>query len=501
MQEAADLAASNRTWRKANGISPTQARATGSETTLFAESESSSSTTAGFYRVLRTGVHLWALTNGIALSGIVGLPVEAGYSTGTLNSITLSANGGAIEGTPMLSQPFSSWPLAFAFDTRRLNNGTYSLRAAGTWALSATNDLDPGYVQFSTPAISVNISNLILYPNWVQEYRAGLLLMRAQSAKTNVDWQIDIYGEDESYIGSFTGHSANGIINFNWDVRGPGGAALPDNVLYTVTTIAAAGLAATSQLNPPLIRVVDNYPDEGKWIVARSSYMPTNYENYDLYVETMNSFAQMGEAAGGTLPAAPYRKDGEALVLYKQEMGTNSAALYRAFTNRTVRNFYFDGHGDPDSFGRGYDANGNARWFTTSLISGALGNSQASTNATRYRWVWIDSCSTALGGWPAAFGLGSRTNVALTEYTSRPGAFCGWDQDVYGFDHFQPRIKIEAVNYRSYFLLYWNAFEYGLKTSLDFAGDDSGFTDASHMRVYGYWGLHWYEFNTKGEWP
>src|SRR5437764_12436136 len=80
MQQAADLAASNRAWRKANGeTTTTQGSSTTSETTASMESESSSSTSAGFYRVVRNGVHFFAFTNGMVLSNTVNVAVEAGW--------------------------------------------------------------------------------------------------------------------------------------------------------------------------------------------------------------------------------------------------------------------------------------------------------------------------------------------------------------------------------------------------------------------------------------
>jgi hypothetical protein len=465
--------------------------------------ESQSVPNAGFYRVVRNGVHLIGLTNGTALSGIVPVVFEAGYDQGSLSSVTLSANGTAIEGTSMVAPPFSQ-PPAFLFDTRRLNNGSYSLQAAGMWLIPTTNVYDPGYIQSYSPSVSVNIYNSIFYPDWVQEYRADLLLMKLRSAQANVDWQIDVYGGAGDYVGSFADHSADGVIDFAWDLRDPNGVPRNDNTFTTVTSVTPSGFApaaAAVQTNPPLIRVVDTYPDDGKWIVARSDYIPSGVENYDLYVDTVNAFAQMGEVGGGVLPGAPYRPEGEALFLFQGEGGTNSAALYRAFTNRAVRNFYFDGHGGPDFFGYGYDTNGARRTFSSGLIASAIGNTTPGTNATRYRWVWIDSCSSALGSWPQTFAMGNRENVPLTSYTSRPAAFCGFDRDVYGWTPGHNRVAINSINYRSYFLLYWSAFEFPLKISFDFAASDSGFPDAQFLKVYGYWGMHWNEFNTNTEWP
>lgn len=457
----------------------------------------------GFYKVVRTGVHLIGLTNGIALSGIVQVPVEAGYHTGTLSSVTLSANASAIEGTPMLAQPFSS-PLTFPFDTRRLANGTYSIEASGLWTVPFANDFDTGYTELKSPSVLVNVYNPIFYPDWVQDYRDDLLIIRVSSAEASFDWQIDIYGEAEDYIGSFTGHSDNGMVDFAWDLRDPGGNSRTDNQFFSQTTVTPTGpalAAAVTQTNPPLIKVVDNYPDQGMWIVARTDYIPSSVENYEYYLGAVNAFAQMGESAGGVLPGEPYHASGEALFLYRGEQSIQSAAMFRSFTNRNVRNFYWDGHGGPGFIGYGYDANNNKREFAASEVKNWVGNSTPGTNNTRYRWVFLDSCKSALGAWPATFALGNKENVPLGDYTSRPGAFCGFAEDVYGWSHGSFSIDIRAINYRTEFLVAWWLQEFPLKLAFDQAASRSGFPQAYLLRVYGYWGLHWNEFNTKGEWP
>lgn len=140
MQEAATLAASNRAWKKANGVTTTQVAASSSETTSPAESEAISSTGVGFYRVVRTGVSLFGVTSGQVFSGVVSLPIEIGVASGNnvLTEVTLA---------PLSSQetedkrpagvelyvlnaanrdPFLLW------DTHRTTNGTYVLKAAVT---------------------------------------------------------------------------------------------------------------------------------------------------------------------------------------------------------------------------------------------------------------------------------------------------------------------------------------------------------------------------------
>jgi hypothetical protein len=457
----------------------------------------------GFYRVVRNGVWLFGLTNGTVLSGIVSVPVEAGSLDGTpLHTVTLSANGEAIEGTPNISQPFPG-QLIFNVDTRRLSNGDYYFQAGGTWYLPFTNIYDTSDFKLYSPPVFVTVSNQISYPDWVQDFRDGLMLINAIAAITNIDWRVDIYGQNTNLVRTFTNHSPDGLIQVSWDLKDANGVAQTDNAFMAVTTVSPSNSPAITDTNPPLIKVVDTYPDQGRWIVARAEYIPSTIQNYDYYTNTINGFAQMGETGGGVLPGSPYRNSGQALFLSAQSGITNWAALVRAFTNRTCRNFYFDGHGGPDEIGPGYDTNGEpTRSLTADVAAQFLGNTTPSTNSIRYRWVWIDGCDSALGVWPQTFGLGNRENVALTNYVSRPGAFCGFDAPVYGWTHGIGGIDIKTINYRGYFVQYWWLAGRGVRDAFDGARDDSGdFGTDSHLKVYGYWGLGWSQYNTKPEWP
>lgn len=456
----------------------------------------------GFYRVVRNGVWFFGLTNGTLLTGSAKLPIEVGSLEGTLDSVTINASGAPIEGTPMLSEPFFG-QLGFVVDTRRLVNGDYYLQGVGTWWLSSTNEFDTTEYQLYSPSVMVTISNRISYPGWVQDYRDGLMYIKATSAATNINWRVDIYGQSGGYVGTFTNHSDDGLIDTSWDLRDSGGTAHTNDTFFTaVTTITPPGSPSFTDTAPPLIKVVDNFPDHGKWMVARASYIPTTVQNYDLYTNSVNGFAQMGENAGGVLPGQPYRNNGQAMVLSRATGMTNWAQMYDVFLNHhEVRNFYFDGHGSPHTLGPGYDTNGQpTRTITDSLISHALGNDTPGTNSTRFRWVWLDSCSTALGGWPEAFGMGNRTNVALTNYVSRPGAFCGWDRDTYAWTPGNNTINTTSIDFRTFFVYYWRINGNDLIGAFDEAAFWSQFDD-SHLQVYGYWELLWDEYDTKAEWP
>lgn len=464
----------------------------------------------GFYKVVRNGVWLFGLTNDTVLSGIVKVPVEAEYDDGLLMNMSLTANSTPIPGTPPISQwvipefdvlpAISNTPalqLIFTLDTRRLSNGDYYLQANGLWSWQSTNSpTTRPYTHVYSPPVYVHVTNSISYPDWVQEFRDDLMLIKVTSAKTNCDWALDVYGEAGDYVRTFTNHSDDGLIFVSWDLRDTNGNPRADSTFTTVTRI----LDPDTSTNPPLIKVVDNYPNEGKWIVARADYIPTTAINYNLYRDVENSFAQMGEAAGGVLPGPPWQPAGESLFI---NANTNLGAFVRAITNQLVRNFRFDGHGSGDFIGYFPDIDG--RPIPSAAIAKLLGNDVPSTNSIRYRFVFIDSCKSAQGDWPQTFGLGNREDVPLTNYVSRPGAFVGFDAEVYGFTHYGhagDEINITSINYRSYFQLFWAEEDRPLKNAFDQAASFSNdVDDPQHLKIYGYWGLHWNGYNAKTDWP
>jgi len=454
---------------------------------------------SGFYRVVRNGVHFFGLTNETTLSGTVNLPVEAGYVDleSTLEILTLSANGLPVDGLFPLAQPFS-YPISFALDTTRLNNGTYYLQASGWWRRAVlTNTYESPTLKFdgvNGDSVSVNVSNNICYPDWITDVGETNMMFKITSLYTNIEWRVDVYGAAGDYIRSFTNHSDDGLIDFAWDLLDTNGVARNDLVFTSVTSVtnSASGASATST-NARSIRRVDNYPAEGRWVVCRADIIPHDFANFGLFTNAINTIAAMGEQAGGVLPATN-RNFGEAYVVRVGNIN-DWRRVFQSFTNN-ARNFYWFGHGSPNTIADGETS------IAASDVADFLNNTAApGTNNTRYRFVWIDACAGALGSWPATFALGNTENRALANYTVRPGAFCAYTQNVYGYGG-HTSVTAAAANYRSAFVFWWKDLNRGVHSAFDHARDDSGFNAAAqYLKIYGYWDLGWRQYNTKGEWP
>ncbi|MBA4149503.1 MAG: hypothetical protein H0X66_15425 [Verrucomicrobia bacterium] len=472
----------------------------------FDESGSGTNFCAGFYQVVREGVYFFGITNDVILTGITNLIIEAGFTEGTLQTVTLTSDGTAVEDAETLALPFNT-PLTFILDTRRLQNGVHTLQARGTWMVHRTNVWESPFVEIFGQPITVNVTNQIFYPDWVDEVGDNLMLIKVSSAYLDFDWQVDIFGATNNYIRSFFGNSTNGPIDIAWDLVDIFGAKLTNDTMFYSDTTITPGVSFNSitQRNPVSIKRADNYPDQGKWVVASLDFLPHNATGYSLWSDAMNSIAQMGEQGGGVLPTTN-RNWGEPFVIQTGPTATNTPSdwttlLFSGLTNREVRNFYYSGHGSPDSIG---DEHGG---LSSALVSLFLNNNKGSTNAnhTRYRFVWLDGCQTANGTWPRAFGLGMREDVPLESYTTRPGAFCGSDRNIYAYTIGPsgfPSIKQSASYYRSNFAFHWRFNTVpGLRKALERARLDAGYNEGLFIKVYGYWGLGWSQYNTKPEWP
>jgi len=234
--------------------------------------------------------------------------------------------------------------------------------------------------------------------------------------------------------------------------------------------------------------------------------IPHNWQRYDLWVDAVNSIASVAEQHGGILPLPDgvHRDWGEAFLIRTGPTSiTNNPIDWTTWfvgtTNRNVRNFYYFGHGNPDSIGDGWGGMPSHLWGFL------LGNSITKpVGQTRYRFVWMDGCETANGTWPYAFAMGKQENKQLSSYATRPGAFCGFTQrPTIGFhDGMGNGSMLEsACFYRSQFAFYWHFQNEGVKEAFRKARDSSGWTEGDGIKVYGYWGLRVSEFNRKSQWP
>ena len=223
----------------------------------------------GFYQVVRVGPHLIGFTNGMALSGVWLIPVEAGSPDGQLVTVTLTKNGSPVGEDAIHVPPFELPVPLVVLDTTRMSNGVHQVAAIARWQIGgSTNEEVGGFFEADCPPISIVVSNEVFFPNWMPYFGQldNTLLISAQSAHTDTDWMIDIYGANAGYIGTFTGHTYDGDIYGWWDLVGPP----PDSISYTNEPWFQFKVS-TPYIDPPTPKTykqTDGWPSPGRWVIV-----------------------------------------------------------------------------------------------------------------------------------------------------------------------------------------------------------------------------------------
>ena len=89
-------------------------------------------TSEGFYRVVRTGVSLWAPDLAAVVTSKRNVRIEVGHTNGELSFLTVLLNERASDAVGMITKPFTD-PVA-EIDSLRLTNGLHSLRVQAYFA-------------------------------------------------------------------------------------------------------------------------------------------------------------------------------------------------------------------------------------------------------------------------------------------------------------------------------------------------------------------------------
>jgi hypothetical protein len=449
--------------------------------------------TFGFYRVVRDGAHLFGLTNGTTLSGVVSLPVELANGSGSVSTMNLTENdspvGNSIQTAPLIS------PLALIVDTTQMSNGVHQISASARW-----DDTNGGLWEADSPPVSVTVSNEISYPNWMPSFGelGNSLLIRATSAHTNVNWTIDVYDSNYSYIGTFGGTTPDGDITVAWNLVGP------DGVLHTNSSffIFYVTTPYSDPPTPPTFKVTDPWSGSGAWVIATQDAF-NGAIDHDLLYQELNGFVGGAQGVGWTVSPSP-DGSGNPFGINFQNSSENSdwATFRQALYNPASRNVVYFGHGGAN--GIGYNTSNTNQFIPAAEIANVLHTIPAGqANRHAFRFVFLDGCSTGKGTLPESFGIIHRYNVDLNDYTSasmRPSAFVGWTASKWITVISGSYINYDHVNFISHIqtemLLYGNGIQTAVNNAAQNYSDVTwAFLWVNQMSVYGFADLHFGQYN------
>ncbi len=455
----------------------------GSGTNAFAS-------TAQFYRVVRDGAHLYNLTNGTVLSGVVTLPIELGNYAGTVSTVCITENetpiGNSTQVTPAIA------PLSTTLDTTLLTNGVHMISASARW-----DDTNGGLWEADSPAVSVTVSNEISFENWMPTFgeTGNTFLFRATSAHTNTDWVVSVYDYTNGYLGYFSGHTDDGDISFYYDYSG---TSLTNNPKFSFEI-------ATEYVDPPtppIYKITDPWSGPGAWAIAVQHAWDGTYDHDLLYQEFNEGFVAAAASSFTVLPSLD--GNGNPLALHFQDSSENSSwtAFRQALYDSRTRNVVYFGHGGPN--GIGYNTSNTNQYIPAAEIANVLHTIPAGqTNRHAFRFVFLDGCSTGKGTLPESFGILHRKVTDLDDYTSaslRPSAFVGWSADKWITFLDGIYLNYSHVNFISHIQLEMFLYGNGIQTAVSNAAQNYSdvswaFVWLNQMQVFGYYDLHFGQYN------
>jgi hypothetical protein len=283
----------------------------------------------------------------------------------------------------------------------------------------------------------------------------------------------------------------------------------PDNVAHTNDSffIFYVTTPYSDPPTPPTFKVTDPWSGPGAWVAVEQHAWDGTYDHELLY-EELGGFAGAALNVNWQVNPPPYQGD-YGLAPYALHFGsgdpqgdTDWQAFRNALYDSSSRNLVYFGHGGPN--GIGYNSATTNRFITSSEIASQLHTIPAGqTNRHAFRFVFLDGCQTAKGNLPEAFGILHRQNVDLNDYIAasmRPSAFAGWTATKWITFLNGYYLNYDHVNFISHvqteMLLYGNGIHDAINNAATHYWDVTwSFNWINQMSVYGFWDLHFGQYN------
>jgi hypothetical protein len=392
----------------------------------------------GYYQVVRDGVHLFGITNGMILSGEVKIPIE--FAVGTTDVIAgvvfYDNSNSPIIGAAAYGAG-NYWTLDW--NTPMSVNGNYKIYAEIDFA---TNN-----PMVSVP-VTVTVSNVISFPNYFSRMFGSQMWLFAVTIP-NAAYQIDMYDEHTNYFGSFADYAdGGGYISFLWDLTDGNGHTFNSTNFYGVFTVDTSSLLIASKTQTissntisansigfrTFIKKTANgvHPNAGgssasatqiwakepswspgnSWAIAYSPLI-VNGSPTTLDIEEM-MIGGDGGLYGGVVSTlgnyglgAPMSPGNVSQSSAFQMADANTRSQFLGYlADSQYRHFYFFGHGSPYAFGT------HGAVITYSQLDQVLNNffiTAKPANYHPYRLVFIDACNAGKASMCEAFGIPAQT--------------------------------------------------------------------------------------------
>ncbi len=489
------------------------------EGTEIKDSGGESTADSAFFRVFHIPDWAFNVTN-YTYDGPTFFPVDFKDYRDMVAHIEVLLNGGPCphaEFTTHVSGGQTNWGMDIYFD--HLTNGTYQIQLVTTLWLNEEIGDNSVYLVLTNLARPIVVFNQVTFPDWNDFIQGDTYTFNAQLANPDTGWWIDVYDWQWNYVNTGSGHTTNGLVSWTWDLYDWLGNNRDDfdTDPYFFAEITFNSLGDGPPITRPTRPPVKGFPDRGEWLIAFQDRWYSDAPGYP--PDLQGKYEEAVQAVrGGPLLI------GDTAWWHPLKFGTNvytQAEREQSWTNLLawigdlyVRNFYYHGHGRATALGADRHT-----LNTNGLVTGGVFSYRGSkstleswqvsrkTKYNRYRFVFLDGCSTAAGNWPNAFNI-SKTNRAIEFYENhpkkpRPSVFVGWNQPVGGEGW---GTAYNRHKFQSYWIGNWanDADQPSIETALTRANNGAGWVSHQQLwgalRVYGYNGMRMRDYNRKGDW-
>ena len=399
-------------------------------------------TSQGFYRVVRTGLSIFGITNGSVLTQSVELPIEVGLiDFGDLASVVLGeTNGHSLGG--FIHEERSGLTVG-KWRTGYSSNGTYVLQATAHLGEA------PASTYFSAPTIVV-VSNLFSFVDPIPV--AGfVMLFETKTVLTSGTFTVHVYGEGSpdasNQILSFGGIiSATGQLlvdigngtfypGVQIDMSDNNGNQRPDKN-FTVAILAQVGggqtQAVTNVVPTEMLWPTNTLYVSGGRIIGPTKFtigFQPIYGDASLTGQSAVTLQHLISAIYTAAETRPFglgaRPGGNQSVNALWNENDFTSWLTSDIRDYEVRNLFYFGHGNPKFIGTtkplgvGRPTPGK---ITVADLRQVLGTNHP------YRFVFLYGCNTATGDIPLAFGIPKEkmTRSDFADRGLRARAFVGF---------------------------------------------------------------------------
>ena len=367
------------------------------------------------------------------LSGTVPLTVEFGSDDTNqfLEQVFLTDNDGDdnLPGTTFPDFPLAKGVLPNGvWDTTQVTNGVYTLQLG-----AKLND----EMAFLDAPISITVSNVMWTPDPWKVGGQGIYV-GVQTVFTSGTWRLDVYDDQNIYLGHLTGSfGADGYCNYP-GIAGPGFSLDNTNGQGNQNPSTAYTLVMTAHPpgGPPFPTLTNTVLIEPAWNFAPTYATTCYYNPFNPIKAGYDEVRALMEDIWNTEQAFHPNLLGNFNTPFEIQLLGDWFTVVTNLANPFSRDFIYFGHGSPNILGVGTNISASAVAIDTKDIEIILHNTATDplvgTNRHPYRFVYLDGCETADGKWPLVFGIPKQTGMTTGDFINkrgiRPRAFFGWNR-------------------------------------------------------------------------